>query len=104
VTSTALSVVADTNRLRGARPRADPDDARAPATDPVVGVERDENKEDNMVENSQQTADPVCGMGVDPDTAAANVEHEGTTYYFCSTHCATTFKADPHKYTSATTS
>jgi len=104
VTSTALTVVANANRLRGSRPRADPDDARTPATDAVVGVGRDENKEDNMVENSQKRADPVCGMGVDPATAAANVEHDGTTYYFCSTRCATTFKADPHKYASATTS
>src|SRR5665647_2485266 len=44
VTSTALTVVADANRLRGSRPRADPDDARTPATDAVVGVGRDENK------------------------------------------------------------
>ena len=104
VTSTALTVVANANRLRGSRPRADPDDARTPATDTVVEVGRDENKEDNMVESSQKRADPVCGMGVDPATAAANVEHDGTTYCFCSTRCATTFKADPHKYASATTS
>jgi len=105
LTSTpALSMVADAHRLRGTRQGADPDDTRAPAADPVVGAERDENKENNMVESSQQTTDPVCGMGVDPATAAANVEHEGATYYFCSTHCATTFKANPHKYTSATTS
>ncbi|MHB1490216.1 MAG: permease [Cellulomonas sp.] len=85
-------------------PRADPDDARTPATDPVARLERNENKEDNMVENSQKRTDPVCGMGVDPATAAANVEHDGTTYYFCSTGCATTFTADPHTYASATTS
>lgn len=100
----AMSVMADGNQLRGARPRTDPDDTHTPAADPVVGAEHDENKENTMVENSQQTTDPVCGMSVDPATAAANVEHEGTTYYFCSTHCATTFTADPHKYTSATTS
>ena len=57
-----------------------------------------------MVEDSQKAVDPVCGMGVDPATAAANVEHEGTTYYFCSTNCATTFTAEPDKYASATTS
>ena len=106
VTSTALTVVANANanELRGSRPRADPDDARTPVTDTVVGLGRDENKEDNMVENSQKRTDPVCGMGVDPATAAANVEHDGTTYYFCSTSCATTFTADPHKYASATAS
>lgn len=104
VTSTELTVVANADRLRGTRPRADPDDARIPATDAVVGVGRDENKEDNMVESSQKRTDPVCGMGVDPATAATNVEHDGITYYFCSTRCATTFTANPHKYASATTS
>jgi Cu+-exporting ATPase len=70
----------------------------------VARLGRDENKEDNMVENSQKRTDPVCGMGVNPATAAANVEHDGATYYFCSTSCATTFTASPHTYTSATTS
>ena len=57
-----------------------------------------------MVESSQKRTDPVCGMGVNPATAAANIEHDGTTYYFCSTSCATTFTADPHTYAGATTS
>jgi len=70
----------------------------------VVGAQGDEKRENNMVDSSQQTTDPVCGMGVDPASAAANVEHEGATYYFCSTHCATTFTANPQQYTSATTS
>lgn len=45
--------------------------------------------------------DPVCGMTVGPDTAATSREVDGTTYYFCSTHCAATFDADPDRYTSA---
>ncbi|HEX9705708.1 MAG TPA: YHS domain-containing protein [Gemmatimonadales bacterium] len=32
--------------------------------------------------------DPVCGMTVDPEGAAAAVEHAGTRYYFCSAGCA----------------
>ena len=28
--------------------------------------------------------DPVCGMAVEPSTAAAAWEHDGTTYLFCS--------------------
>jgi len=39
--------------------------------------------------------DPVCHMTVDPATAAGSVEHDGQTYYFCSTHCLHKFKADP---------
>ena len=39
--------------------------------------------------------DPVCGMKVDPGTAAAAWEHDGRTYYFCSTGCFERFRADP---------
>ena len=42
--------------------------------------------------------DPVCGMVVDPAEAAARVDYEGTTYYFCCTHCAEKFQADPARY------
>jgi P-type Cu+ transporter len=42
--------------------------------------------------------DPVCGMTVDPATAAGSTTHEGTTYHFCSRHCLAQFEADPAKY------
>ena len=42
--------------------------------------------------------DPVCGMKVDPATAAATREHAGTTFYSAHTICAVTFDADPHRY------
>ena len=42
--------------------------------------------------------DPVCGMEVDPHRAAGQTEHQGRTYYFCSTHCQSTFDADPSQY------
>jgi Cu+-exporting ATPase len=42
--------------------------------------------------------DPVCGMTVDPRSAAGSHEHGGKTYYFCSKHCLHSFKADPDKY------
>lgn len=44
--------------------------------------------------------DPVCGMTVDPQKAAASVEHAGARYFFCSQSCATKFQADPAKYLS----
>ena len=47
---------------------------------------------------ASQVTDPVCGMNVDPKSAAGSHEHGGTTYYFCSKHCLATFKADPAKY------
>ena len=30
--------------------------------------------------------DPVCGMTVEVETAAAAWEHDGTVYYFCTFH------------------
>jgi len=42
--------------------------------------------------------DPVCGMDVRVDAPAATVDHAGETYYFCSTGCAESFRADPERY------
>jgi Cu+-exporting ATPase len=42
--------------------------------------------------------DPVCGMIVDPEKAAARVEHAGKTYYFCSKRCADRFSHEPQKF------
>jgi len=39
--------------------------------------------------------DPVCGMTVDPATAAASYEYNGKTYYFCAVRCKERFPADP---------
>ncbi len=45
--------------------------------------------------------DPVCGMTVQPATAAASHVHEGKTYYFCCQGCLTKFQIDPVKYLKA---
>src|SRR6267154_896160 len=45
--------------------------------------------------------DPVCGMTVEPPNAAAHVEHEGGTYYFCNEGCARKFLASPEQYVRA---
>ncbi len=42
--------------------------------------------------------DPVCGMVVEPQKAAAKVEHAGNTYYFCSKRCAERFTREPEKF------
>ncbi|MEP7194048.1 MAG: heavy metal translocating P-type ATPase [Actinomycetota bacterium] len=102
--ASSLSVVTNANRLRGFKPAAIPDNVRVPATDPVVEVGRDQEMEYDMSEESAKSIDPVCGMSVDPATAAATVEHEGHTYYFCGKGCAKSFSADPGKYADATAS
>lgn len=45
--------------------------------------------------------DPICGMQVDPRTAAGQSEYQGQTYYFCSPGCKKTFDAAPQKYAEA---
>lgn len=42
--------------------------------------------------------DPVCGMEIDPTTAAGTSEHNGQTYYFCSIGCKKSFDKEPEKY------
>lgn len=42
--------------------------------------------------------DPVCGMMVDPQNAAAVIQYESKTYYFCNPHCKTKFESDPEAY------
>ena len=44
--------------------------------------------------------DPVCGMKVNPKTAAGRHEHAGRTYYFCNTRCLEKFRTEPNKYLS----
>jgi len=46
----------------------------------------------------QVAIDPVCRMEVDKAAPAATREHEGTTYYFCSTGCAESFERHPAEY------
>ncbi len=42
---------------------------------------------------TQTYIDPICGMEVDPENAAAMVERDGEKFYFCSTHCRGKFVA-----------
>ena len=42
--------------------------------------------------------DVVCGMEIDPAKAAGTSQHEGKTYYFCSTGCKAKFDANPAKF------
>ena len=45
--------------------------------------------------------DPVCGMDVDPKTAAGKSTYQGKTYYFCSPGCKRDFDKEPGKYVGA---
>src|SRR5438132_12390681 len=49
----------------------------------------------------EKRKDPVCGMMVAAEKAAAKIEHAGNTYYFCSTRCAERFADEPEKFLAA---
>ncbi len=54
--------------------------------------------QDHSQDREHGTADPVCGMDVDPSSAAGSEEYAGNTYHFCSTGCQEKFRSDPAKY------
>ena len=112
----SLSVVANANRLRRFAPRPIPDLDQTPVVVPIVEIggetepvhhihNREEpamfgifGKKKSTTATATKVVDPICGMKIDPATAAATREHDGTTFYFCSLGCAETFDSDPHRY------
>jgi len=46
-----------------------------------------------------KVTDPVCGMEIEKEEAAAKSEYKGNTYYFCSKRCKEKFDNDPEAYT-----
>jgi P-type Cu+ transporter len=52
----------------------------------------------NVADAVVAEVDPVCGMKVLPEKAAASMNHAGRTWYFCAQGCKTKFEADPGKY------
>ena len=42
--------------------------------------------------------DPVCGMVVDEEKAAATSEYQGQKYYFCAAGCLRAFEANPESF------
>ncbi len=50
--------------------------------------------------DDSEVTDPVCGMSIDPTTAAAHLTHDGHDVAFCSTGCRDRFVADPSAFAS----
>ncbi len=42
--------------------------------------------------------DPVCGMTVNPQSAAGSFVYKDQAYHFCSTHCLQKFKTEPERF------
>jgi Cu+-exporting ATPase len=51
-----------------------------------------------LEQTSAPPVDPVCGMTVNPGSAAGSFTHENQTYYFCSTHCLQKFREGPQRF------
>lgn len=110
----SLSVVLNANRLRHtplrARPVKDPKpidmDALTAGTGTSNHQEHNQGKgqkmglfhhHDKQQDQAAKVTDPVCGMSIDPTTAAAKRDYHGKTYYFCSQNCVDTFDKDPEQ-------
>ena len=69
--------------------------------DPEIRIERMDSKMESEKVVAKTETDPVCGMSVRPEGAAAHREYAGKTYYFCADGCARKFDASPQKYLGA---
>jgi Cu+-exporting ATPase len=95
----SLSVVTNANRLRAFRVAPLPEQRMRAGEVPVrveVGTPSSKGEEEMAL-----VRDPVCGIDIDPATAAASKEYAGKTYYFCSSGCHGRFKADHARFAHA---
>ncbi len=69
-----------------------------PESGVASNLPRATHKEEQMSSEDQLVTDPVCRMKISPADAVASIEHEGTTYYFCSQDCADSFRESPADY------
>ncbi|MFQ5812425.1 MAG: heavy metal translocating P-type ATPase [Anaerolineae bacterium] len=93
----SLSVVTNANRLRTyKRPALAAAGVSGRDRTTVEVGELEPKREEEMA----TVKDVVCGMEIDPKGAAAQMDYQGTTYYFCSDACHDKFMAEPQRYVS----
>lgn len=54
-----------------------------------------------LMAEAPRVRDVVCGMMIDPASAAATSSHRGETYYFCSAGCKALFDGNPGRFITA---
>ena len=94
----SLSVTTNANRLRSyQRPALAASGASGNEGQTIIDVQsyKPEREKDMAT-----VKDVVCGMDIDPSTAASRMEYQGKTYHFCSQDCHAKFMAEPQKYAS----
>ena len=60
-------------------------------------------EENDHYQRENTVTDPVCGMQINKAWAAARMEYQGQTYYFCLEECRTKFAEDPLRYVNSAT-
>lgn len=80
--------------------KADPECALLPASSGLISLGSKKSLPMMPASPSKEAGhiDPVCGMTVQPETAAGSHVHEGKTYYFCAHSCLAKFRDDPASY------
>jgi Cu+-exporting ATPase len=91
MSTSSISVVTNALRLRGYR-------VSSPTSPTNEARKHIMNKKNITIPPQETHRDPICGMSVDPSTAAGRSEYEGTTYYFCAPGCKKKFDENPAKY------
>ena len=94
----SLSVTTNANRLRTYQRPALAAVGASVSVKPTTIEVRGHGPEEE--EDVSTVKDVVCGMDIDPNTAAAKMEHQGETYHFCSNACHDKFMDEPQKYAS----
>jgi len=99
----SLSVVTNSNRLRGFRSRPPSDVLRDAVVEPEVEVPVEIPAEEAIGEEmaGEKAIDPVCGMSVNTATAEYRSFRDGKAYYFCSAGCKESFDKNPARYMTA---
>ena len=99
----SLSVVTNSNRLRGFRSRPPSDEISDAVVEPEVEVPVEAPAEEARGEEmaGEKAIDPVCGMSVNTATAEYRSFRDGKAYYFCSAGCKESFDKNPARYMTA---
>jgi YHS domain-containing protein len=58
-------------------------------------------EESDHYQRENTVTDPVCGMQINKALAAARLEYQGETYFFCIDECRAKFAEDPQLYVKA---
>jgi Cu+-exporting ATPase len=101
-TGCARRFTAEPERFLNKKPEAanpaSPSSHKGMATLPVISPAKAAGASLPIMGSAPRVNDPVCGMMVDPQKAAAKREHKGKTYFFCSVRCGERFEQNPEKF------